>query len=94
VQEPDVTRPSTEAAWPEQATDYVFPDVSMLHLGDQVVAARLQRDAGVIVSPGYQLGPAGTVTSGCASPEMKPSGTKRWTSCVEVLLTLGREQGL
>ncbi len=40
-------------------TAYVFPDVSALGVPDVEIAAALQRDAGVIASPGYQFGPSG-----------------------------------
>lgn len=43
----------------QAGTAYAFPDVSALGVGDQEVAAALRRDAGVIVSPGYQFGPSG-----------------------------------
>jgi aspartate/methionine/tyrosine aminotransferase len=42
-----------------RGTAYVFPDVSALGATDLEVAARLQDEAGVIVSPGYQFGPGG-----------------------------------
>jgi aspartate/methionine/tyrosine aminotransferase len=42
-----------------RGTAYVFPDVSALGVTDIDVAARLQDEAGVIVSPGYQFGPRG-----------------------------------
>jgi aspartate/methionine/tyrosine aminotransferase len=40
-------------------TAYLFPDVSALGLSDREVAGALRRDAGVIVSPGYQFGERG-----------------------------------
>lgn len=40
-------------------TAYLFPDVSALGVPDQEIAARLQSEAGVVVSPGYQFGPGG-----------------------------------
>lgn len=40
-------------------TAYLFPNVSRLGATDQEVAARLQRQARIIVSPGYQFGPRG-----------------------------------
>lgn len=42
-----------------RGTAYVFPDVSALGATDLEVAARLQDEARVIVSPGYQFGPRG-----------------------------------
>jgi aspartate/methionine/tyrosine aminotransferase len=44
---------------PSEATAYLFPDVSALGRPDHEIAARLQKDAGVIVSPGYQFGDRG-----------------------------------
>jgi aspartate/methionine/tyrosine aminotransferase len=41
------------------ATAYMFPDVSALGVDDFTIAQRMQRDAGVIVSPGYQFGDRG-----------------------------------
>ena len=41
-------------------TAYLFPDVSALGADDRTVAAALRREAGVIVSPGYQFGDRGT----------------------------------
>jgi len=43
----------------QQGTAYLFPDVSALGVPDRDVAAALRREAGVIVSPGYQFGPGG-----------------------------------
>jgi aspartate/methionine/tyrosine aminotransferase len=42
-----------------RGTAYLFPDVSGLGATDLEVAARLQDEAGVIVSPGYQFGARG-----------------------------------
>ena len=44
---------------PQQGTAYLFPDVSALGVPDVEVAGRLRKEAGVIVSPGYQFGPRG-----------------------------------
>ena len=46
--------------FPQKATAYLFIDASEFGLSDVDVAAALQRDARVIVSPGYQFGPRGT----------------------------------
>lgn len=40
-------------------TSYIFPKVVGLDVSDQEIALRLQRDAGVIINPGYQSGPRG-----------------------------------
>lgn len=40
-------------------TAYLFVDTSALGASDQEIAGALQREAGVIVSPGYQFGPSG-----------------------------------
>ena len=51
-----------QLAWlklhPQQGTAYHWPDVSSLGLPDAVVAGALLEKAGVLVSPGYQFGPA------------------------------------
>lgn len=44
---------------PGNGTAYLWPDVSALGLSDVAVAGLLQREAGVVVSPGYQFGPSG-----------------------------------
>lgn len=44
---------------PGAATAYLWPDVSKLGRSDVDVARILQKEAGVIVSPGYQFGPSG-----------------------------------
>lgn len=43
----------------QAGTAYAFPDVSSLGVDDRVLAGALRREAGVIVSPGYQFGPTG-----------------------------------
>lgn len=40
-------------------TSYIFPRVVGIDVSDQEIALRLQRDAGVIINPGYQSGPRG-----------------------------------
>lgn len=40
-------------------SSYVFPDVSALGINDYNLASRLKREAGVLVSPGYQFGARG-----------------------------------
>ncbi|HTE78968.1 MAG TPA: aminotransferase class I/II-fold pyridoxal phosphate-dependent enzyme [Xanthobacteraceae bacterium] len=42
---------------PQGGTAYAWCDVATLDLSDSEVAAALLRDAGVLVSPGYQFGP-------------------------------------
>jgi len=79
---------------PAQATAYLFPDMSMLELPDQVVAARLQQDAGVIVSPGYQFGPGGIGHFRTCYARNESEWYKALENVVKVLLTLGKEQGL
>lgn len=46
--------------YPQQATAYLWPDVSALAKSDSEVATALLRDAGVLVSPGYQFGRSGS----------------------------------
>jgi aspartate/methionine/tyrosine aminotransferase len=79
---------------PAQATAYLFPDISRLELPDQVVAARLQQDAGVIVSPGYQFGPGGIGHFRTCYARNESEWHQALESVVNVLLTLGAEQGL
>lgn len=45
--------------FPQDGTAYAWPDVSALGQPDAVVAAALLREAGVLVSPGYQFGASG-----------------------------------
>ena len=45
--------------FPQHGTAYLWPDVSAIGQPDFVVAAALLREAGVLVSPGYQFGPRG-----------------------------------
>jgi aspartate/methionine/tyrosine aminotransferase len=44
---------------PPAATAYLWPDVSALDQSDTVIATALLREAGVLVSPGYQFGAQG-----------------------------------
>ncbi|AXH34629.1 aminotransferase class I/II-fold pyridoxal phosphate-dependent enzyme [Humibacter sp. BT305] len=44
----------------QDGTAYLFVDVSAFGATDVEIAGALQREAGVIVSPGYQFGPSGT----------------------------------
>lgn len=44
----------------QAGTAYAWPDVRRLNVPDEVVAERLAVEAGVLVSPGYQFGPAST----------------------------------
>ena len=44
---------------PQAGTAYVWPDVSALGMSDAEVAQALMKDAGVLVSPGYQFGTQG-----------------------------------
>jgi aspartate/methionine/tyrosine aminotransferase len=45
--------------YPQQGTAYAWPDVSALARTDFAVASALLREAGVLVSPGYQFGERG-----------------------------------
>jgi aspartate/methionine/tyrosine aminotransferase len=79
---------------PAQATAYFFPDVTALGLPDQEIAARLQREAKLIVSPGYQFGPSGVGRFRiCYARE-----ETRWAEALEAMVgalnALGKEQGL
>ena len=79
---------------PVQATAYLFPDVSALRLADHAVAARLQQEAGVIVSPGYQFGPAGVGHFRTCYARNESEWYEALDSVVSVLLALGKEQGV
>ncbi len=45
--------------YPPDGTAYVWPDVTALGQSDTVIATALLREAGVLVSPGYQFGANG-----------------------------------
>ena len=45
---------------PQQGTAYLFPDVTALGLPDRAISEALATRADVLISPGYQFGPAGT----------------------------------
>lgn len=45
--------------YPQGGTAYLWPDVSAIGQPDSMVAGALLREAGVLVSPGYQFGPRG-----------------------------------
>jgi aspartate/methionine/tyrosine aminotransferase len=77
---------------PAQATAYLFPDVSALGLADQAVAARLQQEAGVIVSPGYQFGPGGAGHFRTCYARNESQWYEALDSVVAVLLAVGKEQ--
>ena len=79
---------------PAQATAYFFPDVSALGLPDQQIAARLQRDARLIVSPGYQFGPSGVGHFRICYARDETRWAEALAAMVAVLDTLGKEQGL
>jgi aspartate/methionine/tyrosine aminotransferase len=77
-----------------QATAYLFPDVSALGLPDQEVAARLQQDAKVIVSPGYQFGPAGVGHFRVCFARDEAQWEEALGRMVTVLNALGEERGV
>jgi aspartate/methionine/tyrosine aminotransferase len=79
---------------PAQGTAYLFPDISALALPDQQVAARLQRDAKVIVSPGYQFGPAGVGHFRVCFARDEEAWADALKAMVDVLAALGKEEGL
>jgi aspartate/methionine/tyrosine aminotransferase/phosphoglycerate dehydrogenase-like enzyme len=76
-----------------QATAYLFPDISALKVTDQQVAARLQRDARVIVSPGYQFGPSGVGHFRVCYARDENEWERALIAMVDALRDLGREQG-
>lgn len=77
-----------------QATAYLFPDVSALGLPDQEVAARLQQDAKVVVSPGYQFGPAGVGHFRVCFARDEAQWEEALGRIVAVLNALGKERGV
>jgi bifunctional pyridoxal-dependent enzyme with beta-cystathionase and maltose regulon repressor activities len=77
-----------------QATAYLFPDVSALGLPDQEVAARLQQEAKLIVSPGYQFGPAGVGHFRVCFARDEAQWEEALERMVTVLNTLGQERGV
>jgi aspartate/methionine/tyrosine aminotransferase len=79
---------------PVQATAYLFPDISALKLPDQQVVARLQRDARVVVSPGYQFGPAGVGHFRVCFARDEAEWHDATEAMVETLIALGKEQGM
>jgi aspartate/methionine/tyrosine aminotransferase len=79
---------------PAQATAYFFPDVCALGLPDQQIAARLQREAKLIVSPGYQFGPSGVGHFRICYARDETLWAEALEAMVGVLNALGKEQGL
>lgn len=77
-----------------QATAYLFPDVSALGLPDQEVAARLQHDAKVIVSPGYQFGPRGVGHFRVCFARDEAQWEEALRRMVTALNALGQERGV
>ncbi|WP_406003164.1 aminotransferase class I/II-fold pyridoxal phosphate-dependent enzyme [Streptomyces sp. NBC_00829] len=79
---------------PQAGTAYLFPDISALGLPDQEVAARLVRDAGVLVSPGYQFGPAGRGHFRLCYARDEQQWAAALKRITTTLKALGKEQGL
>ena len=77
-----------------QATAYLFPDVSALGLPDHEVAARLQQDAKVVVSPGYQFGPGGVGHFRVCFARDEAQWEEALGRMVAVLNALGEERGV
>lgn len=80
--------------YPQQGTAYVFPDVSALGLPDVVVAQRLARDAGVLVSPGYHFGPGGVGCFRLCYARDEREWEKALNRIVRVLGDMADEQGI
>jgi aspartate/methionine/tyrosine aminotransferase len=76
------------------ATAYVWVDVSALGLPDVAVAERLARDAGVLVSPGYQFGTNGAGHFRMCYARDEVLWAAALERIVEVLQALAREVGL
>ena len=68
--------------------------MSSLGLPDQEVAARLQQDAKVIVSPGYQFGPAGVGHFRVCFARDEAQWEEALGRIVTVLNALGEERGV
>ncbi|MFK0297502.1 aminotransferase class I/II-fold pyridoxal phosphate-dependent enzyme, partial [Streptomyces sp. NPDC090442] len=79
---------------PQAGTAYLFPDISPLQLPDHTVATRLVRDARVLISPGYQFGPAGQGHFRLCYARDEQQWSAALDRMVTVLNRLGREQGL
>jgi aspartate/methionine/tyrosine aminotransferase len=77
-----------------QATACLFPAISALELPDQQVAARLQRDARVVVSPKYQFGSAGVGYFRVCLTRDETEGHDATEAMAEDLVALGKKQGL
>jgi aspartate/methionine/tyrosine aminotransferase len=58
------------------------------------VVARLQRDARVVVSPGYQFGPAGVGHFRVCFARDEAEWHDATEAMVETLISLGKEQGM
>jgi aspartate/methionine/tyrosine aminotransferase len=79
---------------PQAGTAYVWPDVSALGLADPIVAEAILREAGVLVSPGYQFGPtAGGHFRLCYARD-EPEWAAALDRIVDVLGRLALRQGL
>ncbi|MEW1655596.1 aminotransferase class I/II-fold pyridoxal phosphate-dependent enzyme [Streptomyces sp. NPDC093707] len=79
---------------PQAGTAYLFPDISALALPDHEVAARLVRDARVLVSPGYQFGPAGHGHFRLCYARDEQQWARALDRITATLHDLGKEQGL
>ncbi|WP_411139831.1 hypothetical protein [Streptomyces sp. x-80] len=75
-------------------TAYLFPDVSALGLPDEEVAARLVRDAHLLINPGYQFGPAGRGHFRICYARDERQWADALERTVNTLKALGKEQGL
>ncbi|MGW1076092.1 aminotransferase class I/II-fold pyridoxal phosphate-dependent enzyme [Streptomyces sp. NPDC002537] len=79
---------------PQAGTAYLFPDVSALRLPDEQIAARLVRDARILVSPGYQFGPTGRGHFRICYARDERQWAHALERTVDVLHALGAEQRL
>ncbi len=79
---------------PQAGTAYVWPDVSALKLPAPVIAEALLCEAGVLVSPGYQFGPASGGHFRLCYARDQAEWTQALDRMVGVLDGLARHHGL
>jgi aspartate/methionine/tyrosine aminotransferase len=78
----------------QQATAYLFPDVSALGLTDREIAQAVLCGANVLVSPGYQFGPRGVGSFRICYARAEVPWDAALDRMLETLSGLAREQGV
>lgn len=89
------TRPYLDV-FTSQGSSYVFPKFAGVTVSDQEVAARLLKDAGLIVNPGYQFGARGIGSFRVCfaqSEEDLNDALKGMLSCLDKLVETGGRDG-